>query len=275
MDASIPLIAGGVSTAIYASGVLPMMVKAGRTKDLSSYSLGNLSLANAGNVINSIYVLSLPIGPIWFLHSFYVVTTALMLIWYVRYPSRQSRALPLIAPELQHRPLHASSTTAPTPEIAMVTCWISSSAYNNASIPVSAGWSRKPKADARSAVGGGNSSRGRQHPRHPMAAADPAAAAAAGPDRPSRAGRTLHGRRGIEGPASGSLGRPEHPRALHHARLVAGRPTCTQTKMIKKPDAAMNDQGRCLCELFRGVRTTTVDSARWDGETRRSPRGGP
>ena len=60
-----------------------MLLKAFRTKDLSSYSLGNILLSNVGNVIHSIYVFNLPPGPIWLLHSFYLVTMALMLVWYL------------------------------------------------------------------------------------------------------------------------------------------------------------------------------------------------
>ena len=89
MAMSVPLIAGGISTMIYASGVLPMLVKAFRTKDLGSYSLGNILLANVGNIVNSVYIFDLPIGPIWLLHSFYLVTTALMLAWYLRYAQRR------------------------------------------------------------------------------------------------------------------------------------------------------------------------------------------
>ena len=85
MAISVPLIAGGISTMIYASGVLPMLVKAFRTKDLGSYSLGNILLANVGNIVNSVYIFDLPLGPIWLLHSFYLVTTGLMLAWYLRY----------------------------------------------------------------------------------------------------------------------------------------------------------------------------------------------
>ena len=85
MTSSIPIAAGAVATVIFAGSVLPMLGKAARTKDLSSYSLGNILLANVGNVVYSIYVFDLPAGPIWLLHSFYLVTTALMLFWYVRY----------------------------------------------------------------------------------------------------------------------------------------------------------------------------------------------
>ena len=62
-----------------------MLVKAVRTKDLSSYSPAQLVLTNFGNVLYSAYVFSLPLGPIWALHCFYLVSTALMLAWYVRY----------------------------------------------------------------------------------------------------------------------------------------------------------------------------------------------
>ncbi len=84
MNTSLPVIAGTVSSAIFVVSVLPMLVKAWRTKDLASYSPANLVLANFGNVIHSVYVFSLPAGPIWILHSFYLVSSALMLIWYVQ-----------------------------------------------------------------------------------------------------------------------------------------------------------------------------------------------
>jgi hypothetical protein len=35
-------------------------------------------------VIHSVYVFHLPAGPVWVLHSFYVLSTALMLVWYLR-----------------------------------------------------------------------------------------------------------------------------------------------------------------------------------------------
>ena len=62
-----------------------MLVKAARTREFSSYSRGNLVLANVGNLVHSVYVAQLPAGPIWALHSFYVVTSALMLVWHVHY----------------------------------------------------------------------------------------------------------------------------------------------------------------------------------------------
>jgi hypothetical protein len=81
----IPVLAGLASTALFVASTLPMLAKARRTRDLSSYSLGNLLLANTGNAIHSVYVFSLPPGPIWALHGFYLLSTATMLVWFVRY----------------------------------------------------------------------------------------------------------------------------------------------------------------------------------------------
>ena len=88
MNMELPVIAGSISTTIFALSTLPMLLKAFRTKDLRSYSLSNILLSNLGNVIHSVYVFSLPAGPIWVMHSFYLVTTGLMLAWYLRYAWR-------------------------------------------------------------------------------------------------------------------------------------------------------------------------------------------
>jgi hypothetical protein len=82
---SVPTLAGIASTVIFAWSVLPMLAKAHRTRDLASYSLGNLLLANVGNAVHSVYVFSLPAGPIWVLHGFYLATSWLMLVWCLRY----------------------------------------------------------------------------------------------------------------------------------------------------------------------------------------------
>jgi len=87
----IPVLAGIASTIIFAASVLPMLVKARQTRDLRSYSRGNLLLANIGNGVHSVYVFDLPPGPIWALHGFYLVTSALMLLWSVRYAGLHSR----------------------------------------------------------------------------------------------------------------------------------------------------------------------------------------
>jgi uncharacterized protein with PQ loop repeat len=88
MDITLPVIAGAISTIIFAASAFPMLLKAYRTKDLSSYSCSNILMANTGNVIHSAYVYSLPPGPIWLLHTFYLITTAIMLVWYLRYECR-------------------------------------------------------------------------------------------------------------------------------------------------------------------------------------------
>lgn len=77
--------AGVLSTLLFVASYLPMLVRAARTRDLSSYSVGNLVLANVGNVVHTGYVLSLPPGPLWALHGFYLASSALMLLWWWRY----------------------------------------------------------------------------------------------------------------------------------------------------------------------------------------------
>ena len=69
MDSSLPVTAGVVATVVFACSTFPMLGKAVRSKDLRSYSRGNLVLANVGNAVYSVYVFSLPAGPIWLLHT--------------------------------------------------------------------------------------------------------------------------------------------------------------------------------------------------------------
>jgi hypothetical protein len=89
---SLALAAGAVSSVIFAASNLPMLVKARRTRDLSSYSLAYLVLNNAGNVLYCLYVYELPPGPIWAMQSFYLLTMGLLLHWYLRFtPSRRAR----------------------------------------------------------------------------------------------------------------------------------------------------------------------------------------
>ncbi len=81
----ISVLAGMISTTLLVSSYVPMLLKAFRTKDLRSYSLANIAFANVGNAIHWVYVINLPVGPIWLLHSFYTLATALIVFWYVRY----------------------------------------------------------------------------------------------------------------------------------------------------------------------------------------------
>jgi uncharacterized protein with PQ loop repeat len=82
---NLPVLAGTLSTVLFAVGMLPMLVKAARTRDLASYSLANLVLSNVANAVHCVYVFHLPAGPIWVLHLAYVLASALMLAWWLRY----------------------------------------------------------------------------------------------------------------------------------------------------------------------------------------------
>jgi uncharacterized protein with PQ loop repeat len=88
---SIQVLAGFASSAMFISGQLPMLFKAIRTKNLSSYSLGHLSLSNLGNIVYWLYVIGLPVGPVWFLQAFFTTANALMLFCYLRYEKKWIR----------------------------------------------------------------------------------------------------------------------------------------------------------------------------------------
>ena len=83
--ALLQLVAGTVSSVIFAASNLPMLTKVIKTKNLASYSLSQLALANLGNLVYWLYIVSLPFGPVWFLQGFYTITTGLMLLFYLRY----------------------------------------------------------------------------------------------------------------------------------------------------------------------------------------------
>ena len=100
---NVAIVAGTMSTILFAVSTLPMLIKAVKTKDLTSYSRGNMVLANVGNAVHSLYVFQLPPGPIWALHSFYIISSGLMLFWHLRYARRGHRptsAEPVAAREL-------------------------------------------------------------------------------------------------------------------------------------------------------------------------------
>jgi succinate dehydrogenase/fumarate reductase cytochrome b subunit len=86
------LIAGSVSSLIFITGTLNMVVKAWLTKDMESYSISALVLNNLGNLIYWIYVVSLPLGPIYLIHGFYTVTTIFLLVWALLYRHRPETA---------------------------------------------------------------------------------------------------------------------------------------------------------------------------------------
>lgn len=80
----VPLVAGTIATVVFAVSNLPMLRKALRTRDVSSYSLPSIGMINGANIVYSLYVFTLPFGPIWGLHTFYVVSCAIMLVLCVR-----------------------------------------------------------------------------------------------------------------------------------------------------------------------------------------------
>ena len=82
---TLQIIAGTMSSFLFISGNVPMLLKAFKTKNLQSYSLSNIVLLNTGNLAYWFYISYLPFGPIWILHSFYTVAEILMLVWYLRY----------------------------------------------------------------------------------------------------------------------------------------------------------------------------------------------
>ena len=78
-------IAGTVATLMFVGSALPMLIRAHRTRDLSSYSPANLIIANIGNLAQTLYVLTVPPGPLWALHGFNVIASGLMLQWWLRH----------------------------------------------------------------------------------------------------------------------------------------------------------------------------------------------
>jgi len=104
----IAIIAGTVSTVVFAVSNLPMLRKALRTRDVSSYSLSSLMMINGANLVYSLYVFTLPVGPIWALHTFYVVSCAIMLVLCLR----QRRTSALEADRIAAPPRHIGAEQA-------------------------------------------------------------------------------------------------------------------------------------------------------------------
>jgi len=109
------LIAGLASTALFVVSYLPMLHRALRTRDLGSYSRPSLGLANVGNVIQAVYVYSLPVGPIWFLHTFYLGASALMLGLHLRHTGSGTSASPRPPSQLQRRERDLTTKQGGTP----------------------------------------------------------------------------------------------------------------------------------------------------------------
>jgi hypothetical protein len=86
------LFAGSAAATIFMISQLPMLIKACRTKDLTSYSFANIGLANLGNLLYAVYVVQMPVGPVWAMHGFNMTTSGLMLVWYLRHGWRPGSA---------------------------------------------------------------------------------------------------------------------------------------------------------------------------------------
>ena len=113
------LIAGLASTALFVVSYLPMLHRAIRTRDLGSYSRSSLVLANVGNLIQAIYVYSLPAGPIWFLHAFYVGASAVMLGLHLRHSHADQHSRPSASPRPPSRPEHPERPERPARDLTM------------------------------------------------------------------------------------------------------------------------------------------------------------
>lgn len=84
----VQLVAGMVSSCIFATGTMAMLVKTLRTKDVSSFSMVTMVANNIGNGVNWVYILSLPFGPIHILHGFYTIAAMIMLVCCIVYRER-------------------------------------------------------------------------------------------------------------------------------------------------------------------------------------------
>lgn len=101
------IIAGSLSSLIFAAGTLNMVIKAWRTKDMRSYSVTMLILNNIGNVVYWAYVASLPFGPIYLMHGFYTVASFILLGWWLLFqecPQTAARVRKTMALMLRSRP---------------------------------------------------------------------------------------------------------------------------------------------------------------------------
>ena len=87
-------IAGVASTLMFAGSTLPMVVRAARTRDVSSYSRSHLFMTNAGNAVHTVYIASLPPGPVWLLHCMYSGVAAFMFAAHVRWAPNRTAIYP-------------------------------------------------------------------------------------------------------------------------------------------------------------------------------------
>lgn len=87
----ISIIAGTISSIIFAGSNIPMLWKVYRTRDVHSYSGVNVLMINIGNLLYWLYVANLPFGPIWMLHAFYTTASSILLVMYIHFHSGRFR----------------------------------------------------------------------------------------------------------------------------------------------------------------------------------------
>lgn len=85
---AVQLLAGSLSSGLFILSNVPMLVKALTTRDMRSYSLAQIAIANLGNLLYWLYVAGLPLGPIWFLHGFNSAVAVVMFACYLRYEAQ-------------------------------------------------------------------------------------------------------------------------------------------------------------------------------------------
>lgn len=83
-----PNLWGAIASLIFVVSTLPMLHRAYQTRLMTAYSGSNLLLSNLGNLIYWLYVISLPVGPVWVLHGYYTLTTLLMFVFWLRWGQR-------------------------------------------------------------------------------------------------------------------------------------------------------------------------------------------
>jgi uncharacterized protein with PQ loop repeat len=82
------LLAGSFSSLIFVSSNFPMLWKVLKTRDVKSYSLGQIILRNLGNLVYWIYIASLPVGPAWYLQGFFTCSGLVLLACYLKFDAK-------------------------------------------------------------------------------------------------------------------------------------------------------------------------------------------
>ena len=73
------ILVGYLCTSIFMLSRVPMLLKAMHTRDLRSYSPAHLVMSACANLLFWIYIVGLPIGPVWILQVFFTITDVTML----------------------------------------------------------------------------------------------------------------------------------------------------------------------------------------------------